>query len=417
MRILFASTSTNQPTGYGKISYIILTHLASIGHEIYHFSFQNYKKWDVAGERDLPQNVHVIDVHEKSDKTFGHDIWNETVTNVSPDLIIVYNDMPVTCSLINEMVKIEKKCPFISYLDIVYEFQREALVERITSYADHIFVFSEFWKDHLMKGYGISPRDITVFSHGINHRKFVRADLEISKEQIGCEKDDFIVFNTNRNSYRKLWDITIKAFIRFLKMTNNDPKVKLLINCCMGNAEGYNFHDMIKTACISENVDKEEVSNHNILLLTSDKGGYVSDAILNIAFNASDIGINTAGGEGFGLCSAEGGFLGKPQIVTNTGGLADIFKGFENMLVEPKIFMSLPSGIDYHGGELALCDYRDFADRMFFYYKNKDIMKKDGEKLSESINSRYDWDILLRDFSLKIEKIAHEFSKKQRITK
>ena len=71
MKILFASTSTNQTTGYGRISYKLLCHLAEQGHTIHHFAFQNYE-WLVAHEdRVLPSNVKIIDVHTRSKETFG----------------------------------------------------------------------------------------------------------------------------------------------------------------------------------------------------------------------------------------------------------------------------------------------------------------------------------------------------------
>lgn len=409
MRILFASTSTNQTTGYGRISFNVISKLASTGHEVHHFAFQNYEVYGIHGDRVLPKSVKIIDVHKlaPAGDTFGGSIWNETIEKVQPELIIVYNDMPVTCSLINEMLKMDKKpCPFISYLDIVYEFQKRELMTHISNYADHIFVFSDFWKIHLMKGFGISHEKISVFPHGIDTQKFSKMDKKEAKVSIGLRPNDFVVFNNNRNSYRKLWDVTLKAFVRFWKLSGCKTNVKLLINCRMDIQDGYNFHDIIAAACINEGVDVEKISNNNIILLSSAAGGIVSDSTVNAAYNSADIGLNTCGGEGFGLCNTEAGLLGVPQIVTRTGGLADIFGGFENMCVDPKVFMSLTSGIDFHNGELAVCDYRDFADKLYFYYKNPEILKDDGQKLEQHIKTTYDWNRLLEQFLKDIERIV-----------
>jgi len=174
----------------------------------------------------------------------------------------------------------------------------------------------------------------------------------------------------------------------------------------MDISDGYNFHDIIHAACINEGVDVEKISNNNIILLSSTAGGIVSDSVINAAYNASDIGLNTCGGEGFGLCNTEAGLLGVPQIVTNTGGLSDIFKEFENMLVDPKVYISLTTGIDFHNGELAICDYKDFADKLYFYYKNPEILKADGQKLENHIRSTYNWGTLLEQFLKDIERVV-----------
>jgi glycosyltransferase involved in cell wall biosynthesis len=278
-------------------------------------------------------------------------------------------------------------------------------MSHIANYADHIFVFSDFWKKHLVKGFGISHEKISVFPHGIDTQKFSKIDKKAAKVSIGLRPNDFVVFNNNRNSYRKLWDVTIKAFVRFWKLTGCKSNVKLLINCRMDIQDGYNFHDIIYAACINECVDIEKISNNNIILLSSTSGGIVSDSVINAAYNASNIGLNTCGGEGFGLCNAEAGFLGVPQIVTRTGGLADIFGKFENMLVDPKVYMSLTTGIDFHNGELAICDYKDFADKMYFYYNYQDIMEIDGKNLEQHMKTTYDWNRLLEQFLRDLERV------------
>ncbi|AGE49604.1 glycosyl transferase [Acanthocystis turfacea Chlorella virus Can0610SP] len=405
MKILFASTSTTQTTGYGRISYNVIVYLASLGHEIHHFAFQRIQAYGIDNERVLPKNVHVIDVHTLSKDTFGTDIWVDTINTTKPDVIIIYNDMPVTCGLINKMLNLPKPCPLISYLDIVYTFQKTELIEHVVRHSDHIFVFSDFWKKHLMEHIGISCKNISVFPHGVDTNKFKKVDKKVAKRLIGVGDDDFVIFNTNRNSYRKLLDITLKAFVRFWKLTNNDKKVKLVINCRLDIDTGYNFQDIIKAACLIEKVDYEEISTKNILLLSRDMGGIVTDDFINTALNASDIGMNTCGGEGFGLCNAEGAFLGVPQIVTKTGGLSDIFKDFDNMLVDPKVFMTLPSSIDFHNGELAICDYKDFSDKLFFYYTNRDVLKKEGCEVEKHIKKQYDWDTLLEKFSYDLDSI------------
>jgi hypothetical protein len=67
--------------------------------------------------------------------------------------------------------------------------------------------------------------------------------------------------------------------------------------------------------------------------------------------------------------------------------------------------MTLPASIDSHLGELAICDYRDFAHKMFFYYNNRDILRQDGIDIEKHIKECYSWDGLLKEFDDKLREI------------
>ena len=54
-----------------------------------------------------------------------------------------------------------------------------------------------------------------------------------------------------------------------------------------------------------------------------DKSGPFSDEQMNLLFNSSDVYVNLASNEGFGLGSAEALTVGTPIIVNVTGGLQD----------------------------------------------------------------------------------------------
>jgi glycosyltransferase involved in cell wall biosynthesis len=357
----------------------------------------------------VPKSVKIIDVYKLSKETYGTDILLETVKSVNPECVLIYNDAPVISAFLTILSSNNIKIPIVSYLDLVYKYQKRELINYIISESEHVFVFSDIWKKHLIDGYGANASHVSVFPHGIDVEKFKKMDKKIAKRAIGFHEDNFIIFNNNRNSYRKLLDIGLKAFVRFWKMTGCDPRVKYLINCRLDITDGYNFHDILKNSSIEEDVDHETLVNHHVILLSKELGGCVSDDQINTALNASDVGINTCGGEGFGLCNAEGAFLGNPQIVTDVGGLSDIFYKFPNMLVEPKLNMTLTAGIDFHNGELAICDFKDVADKMFFYYSNRDVLRQDGDSVKKHIKETYSWDQLLENFDNDLRKIINDY--------
>src|SRR2546426_2202261 len=55
---------------------------------------------------------------------------------------------------------------------------------------------------------------------------------------------------------------------------------------------------------------------------------------LNLVYNASDVGLNTSTGEGWGFCNFEHAAAGKTQVVPRVGALAEIWDGCAEF-VEP----------------------------------------------------------------------------------
>jgi len=394
MKILFVATDPRQTTGYARIGYVLSKYLASQNHEIVYFAFQNYDSTAIS--RDMHPRIRFVDVHTESKETFGYDIFADVMAREQPELLLMYNDMVVTCNLINLLLNKPRPCPVVAYLDLVYTYQCYDFVHHIDNYCDKIYVFSECWKTHLTE-IGVCPAKLGVFPHGISDC-FVPTDKIEARGRLGISPDDFLVVNTNRNSYRKALDITIKAFLLFWKAADCDPTIKLMINCRFDIADGYNMTDIIRYECLKLGLDSSRVANHQILRLNA-AGGHVADSVINDLYNAADVGLNTCVGEGFGLCNLEGASVGVPQIVTKTGGLADIFAGFDNMLVKPVATMTLSRSIDAHSGDIDIVDPLDCAKKLMNYYTYDTLRKFDGDRIQAVVREKYRWPILLENFS------------------
>jgi glycosyltransferase involved in cell wall biosynthesis len=93
------------------------------------------------------------------------------------------------------------------------------------------------------------------------------------------------------------------------------------------------------------------------IIVTESGGGLpcIPDEILNVIYNACDVGINTSTGEGWGLPNFEHAATGKAQIVPRSAACAEIWSGcaeflepvmdltYERTLVEGKIVS--PQGV------------------------------------------------------------------------
>ena len=174
---------------------------------------------------------------------------------------------------------------------------------------------------------------------------------------------------------------------------------------------GYDLVNVIHTECIKQNIDFEQAKTH-ILSPQPDITGRVPDELLNHIYNACDVGINTAIGEGFGLCNFEHAYLEKPQIVSAVGGLKDIFSKDFSYVVEPIITFSTPNTMDGHNCDISYCDYKDVAEGMKFYYHNKDKRLEHGKLARLHILKKYNLDTLLNNFGVHLNEFYQRNSSK-----
>lgn len=397
MKILFFASYPTIPIGYGKIGNIISNYMAEQGHTVYYFGISNFGN---GTDRYINKNIILIDglqleKDNKSDELYGVNTVCDKIQEIGPDIVFLYNDIIVTSRIFNNFhtKKIEKTFKTYVYLDLVYEYEKVTLVDHINRYADKIFVFSDCWKQNLIN-MRVDPYKINVFLHGFDNNKFYPVDKKIARNKFDFKENDFIVLNTNRNSYRKGIDKTIEGFIIFLKRKMFSQNIKLFLNMQTESSSGYDLLELIKVICVKYNVNYDLIISNHIFKSSYD---HFSDEMINYLYNACDIGINTCFGEGFGLCSLEHGGIGKPQIVSGVGALTDIFNNDNAIIVKPVAELYAPNNLDWHGGYLQIANSVDYADALSHYYDNKELMELHGNKLKLMIKEKYNWDKILKE--------------------
>jgi glycosyltransferase involved in cell wall biosynthesis len=407
MRILFFATYPTQPTGYARIANIMTNYLAGQGHEVHYLGISNFK--NSAIERDIHPFIHLIDALEArktgSTELYGVDIMCDKINQIKPDVVLIYNDIIVINRILNEFIttKIEKTFKLCIYLDLVYEYQRLLYFQNINAWADQVLVFSPCWKENLLK-IGFNAEKIEILPHGYDADIFHTLDASTAKQLMGFTDDDFIFLNTNRNSYRKAHDITIEAFVKFLKKQNYNPCLKLFLNILSTASQGYFILELVKVICLKNDADYDKIVSHHIFNRPSDI--YYSDEKLNLLYNACDVGLNTCIGEGFGLCNLEHACVGKPQIVSRVGALADIFTNEYATLIEPKIDLYLSSISEDHQGYIQLCSSDDFAAAMERYYSDQTLATAHGTLSQSNLTKKYEWASILETLNQALTKLV-----------
>jgi glycosyltransferase involved in cell wall biosynthesis len=127
-------------------------------------------------------------------------------------------------------------------------------------------------------------------------------------------QDSFVYFNGNRNQPRKRLDITMRAFKMFSE--DKPDNVKIYLHCGLIDAS-------INVAEMSQRLDLGKR-----LIITAATNGIqqIPESKLNEIYNATEVGLNTGLGEGFGLVNIEHLVTGAPQIVPDNSANTELYE-------------------------------------------------------------------------------------------
>jgi len=267
----------------------------------------------------------------------------------------------------------------------VYPWQNIDTFEILKKYNfDHIWTFLDCWTDHMVNDLKFDASRVSTMVHGIDFERFIDIPRDVAKVKCGFKPDDFLVVNMNRNSSRKMWGTTIQAFIELLQRENMNPRIKLYCGCLLHHRDGYDIKLTVKVECLRRGMDFEQVLNHHVF--RNAKPLHLTDTEVNEIYNAGDVGLSTTRGEGFGLTPVEHMYLNRPQVVTGIPALKETMGSYAHF-VEPKVWTRIGE-IEPHDGDIAICDYKDFADKLQYCFRNPEELPNAREYLKD----KYSWE-------------------------
>lgn len=325
MRFLLVSTHVDQTTGYSKVSHNLLKQISTLSPKVktFHFGFQRHP--GRTSVRKVPEGVITYDAAANEDpkeEGFGFNKIHEYVEMVGPDVVMIYNDPLIVMRFIESMKHERGKSSYKLwiYLDQVYEGIAQPLIETIRNHSDRIYCFSDLWKKKFLE-YGPFP-DVRVLEHAVDPTVFScmpSASVATVRTNLSVPSDGILFLNANRNSQRKRLDLTIGGFARLLARNPTKPyHLLILTNASPQSGAFYDVQRIFIEELKGQGLD---VQTHvrKLLLVDSSPPNLMTDEAINQIYNASDIGINTSDGEGFGLCQLEHMYTGAPQVVTDVG--------------------------------------------------------------------------------------------------
>lgn len=231
----------------------------------------------------------------------------------------------------------------------------------------------------------LSNKVYTMY-HGL--KNFNKEDLATKKE-LGYPEDSFIVLNMNRNSNRKNLDVTIRAFLLFLKTLmekgENISNIFLQLNCHLCTKDGIHIPNVITAEIVRLGLDKEIIKQ----ILISKNGHSLTEEEAHSLYNIADVGISTSSGEGFGLTPIEHAQYNKQIVVCQ-------IPTFLEFLDTPYTVQPIDTCFDAGpiGGMMYKFKAEDVCQQLLLAYSNRDSPKICKIKNQDKLN----WDLICKLF-------------------
>ena len=322
-------------SGFTRVLWSVLGGLA--GRYDVHYIGIGYKgpRLEQAGVTLHPSNLQGGDA-------FGAYQCAEMIQSLEAPLVLLLNDIWMLQNYPYPLDPLRDRVRTVAYVPIDGTLPDDSLLEPIST-IDRFVAYTEFGREQIgralasvaarglpVPGSGATSSTVSVVPHGVDTVTFrplagtVEAQLGPggrleARRRLWPDQPDwhnaFIVLNANRPMPRKRIDLTLEGFAAFAR--DKPPAVKLWLHHAIMKPEEH--------AAIVAQVERLGIAER--VRLSPLGAPPLSDADLNLAYNAADVGLNTAMGEGWGLVSFEHAATGAAQVVPRHSACAALWDG------------------------------------------------------------------------------------------
>lgn len=359
------------PTGFSRVMHSIFGRLSERDYEVHHLAI-NY----IGDPHPFKYKIYPAMV--------GGDVYGikrlPVLSAIKPDIIFMLNDLWIIDEYLGAIKEHFKPVPKVV---VYFPVDAENLDPKWFRHFDIVsqaVAYTEFGQKCVNEA-GVSVHT-RIISHGVDPKTFYKLPMEKReiKKMVYPNNDEFldsfVVLNVGRNQPRKRIDIAIAGFAEFAK--DKPLNVKYYHHAGVTDA-GWDIRRLVKYYGVE-----------NRLVLTNLKLGIqtVPDEKLNLIYNATDIGISSSLGEGFGFTNVEHAMTGAPQIVPSHSACRELFYDC-GILVPANIKISFEKTNTV--GRLALPE--DIATGLELLYSSKETRDTLSESALKKFNSDYfSWD-------------------------
>lgn len=298
------------PTGFGRVNHSILKYLPKDIYDVHLLGVNYY------GDPHSYTDLKIYPAFTKGD-IYGLNRLEEFV-HKEIDLIFILNDIWIIDQYLETIKKVFKKFPkIVVYFPVDSAYPDKAWFNNFDIVTKTV-VYTQYGYDVVKET--LLELDTEIIPHGTDVETFykindpirdIKAKLYPNREDF---LDSFIILNANRNQPRKRVDISAEGFALFAE--GKPQNVKYYHHAGITDA-GW---DVVKL------FSRYGMDNRLILTNLERNVQKVPESKLNLIYNATDVGINTSLGEGWGLTNVEHAATYAPQVVPDHSACRELFQ-------------------------------------------------------------------------------------------
>ncbi|HEV2757230.1 MAG TPA: glycosyltransferase family 4 protein [Actinomycetota bacterium] len=320
---------------------------------------------------------------------YGREQLPRLLDEVRPAVVLLHHDLYLYSVLEEPLAAYratQSHVRVVAYCPVEWESTPHGNVRTLAG-SDVVVTYTEFGARSVEEAFG-GRRDapeVAIIGHGIDTSSFhpvpgARRALFPGRPNL---EDAFVVLNANRNVPRKKIELTLSAFAEFAAGKDD---VFLLLHMGMRD-NGIDVRALARELDITDRL----LSTHG-----DDAPPRVPDDALNLVYNAGDVGVNTATGEGWGLVAFEHGATGAAQVMPDHSACAELWR--DKALLVPVEEGREDEGIVSRDGVVAALEN---------LYRDPGLRARLGEAAREhALDPRFDWDTIAESWKALLSKEA-----------
>jgi glycosyltransferase involved in cell wall biosynthesis len=377
-------------TGLTRVMSSVMRRLAD-RHEI-HFLGIGY-----SGEIVRDRGLTFYPTNPKGGDVFAAFQAKQLIEEIRPALILVMHDLWMFGYYLRLFAPYRDRLKFVACIPLDGRIANEQDAAPLAQ-ADRIVAYTEFARAEFEGAFRrLRDRDfpaVDVIPHGVDRDRFrplpelERASFASSgraqakRRVFGDAGESFVVLNASRPDKRKRVDLTVRGFAMFA--AGMPANVRLCLHHpVMGDAAARELGPVIRECGLGERLCANPLG-----------GQVVGDDELNLLYNACDVGINTAMGEGWGLVSFEHGAAGAAQIVPDHTACAELWRGRAELVPPARSYVPEFSPLEM--GEVSAEGVAQALEALY-----RDPVRRQElacAAVSVAQNPAYSWDAVARQF-------------------
>jgi glycosyltransferase involved in cell wall biosynthesis len=337
-------------------------------------------------------------IYGNPDRADSNDVerLGELIRNLRPEVVLILNDLWFCCVHASRLKSMPDRPALIAYCPVDGVLTRPDVYSPLGVF-DQIVAYTQFGKDELEKiSYLNRPlsshNPIEIIPHGLDTNLFFPLqpdDLlnrDLAKRQFFGDRAaeaGFVVLNASKHDPRKRMDLTIEGFARFARNKPHDVKLYLHTGATFA---GPDIRVLAEQAGISDRLITTEgwLQDHPA----------IDDEHLNLLYNATDVGINTSTGEGWGLISFEHAATGAPQIVPAHSACEELWSSTNTMLPARNTREAVGLGM-----MMKSVDPDDVAALLECLYSDRAFRSEEAQKAYQNARRpAYNWDRIAKQW-------------------